>query len=423
MPAPRLAALLLVACVLSGGAGFWLARERYASPPSRSLRAGAQPASGELAASIQAALTDSDRVRGTGRFADLLSASDPVALPEIRAAVESVFLDVADLEIVLFADWWASFDPQAAFVWTQQTHAANSALVIRSAMRAWARRDPLAARDALATVFDPFVRTAALDALISGWDESGRPGLLEHLRDMQASTEALYALTAIARRRVLRDGPEAAFRWAEALPDDAPADILQFKLQVFRRVASAAALSDPASAGAWAARQSAGPYGDGLVGRVGIGWAQRDPAAAMAWLATLAPGKERDRGVYETYEAWLNGRRPEALAWLESAPIEPWLDPALSLYAMNISTRTPEQAVEWAQSVQDPERRRQTLVSVARTWIEFAPEDGRAWLDRTELPADLREEILAPPRDGRSPERKAGLGEPAPATQRALGLP
>ena len=421
---PLLVAVLLSA-VAGAGIGYAFGRTgnpHAALPPARPLIAGA-PA-GEADAAVVAALTNPDRLAGVEALAAHLRRSGPESLPGIRAAFETVFLDVAELEVVLLAEWWADFDPKAAFQWSRDSAIGHHPLVLRSVLEAWARRDPLAARDALQDMRDPFQLRASLDSLISGWDASGQPGLMEYLRSLPAGVDALMAMMPLARLRVLRDGPEGAFAWAEALPDDAPEDVLRFKLQMFRRVATAAAPVDPEKTAAWAARHAQGPNGDGLLARTGTGWVTRSGGGekALRWLSGLEAGKQRDAAVEDTYVAWTRRDPDGATAWLLSTSLEPWLEPALFVHASRLATSQPEQALSLARRMQNPEVRERTLVSIGNVWLQRDPDAARAWLASGEPTDAVREQILRleANRDARRARRGAsrqgaGAAEPAPA--------
>jgi hypothetical protein len=201
------------------------------------------------------------------------------------------------------------------------------------------------------------------------------------------------AIYTVARRKVLRDGVEAAFRWAEGLPDSED----EFKLNVFRRVASSAAEVDPQAAAAWAERHADGEHGLQLPRRVGTRWAKRDPESAMRWLSTLPESWNRDDGVRETYRTWLRlgGDRP--MEWLRNAELEPWLDPAVSLFAKKLSYEDPEAALEWAGRISDEEIRWGTVGVIARAWLMADEEAAKAWIDGAELPDVYRQKIFVIP--------------------------
>ena len=409
MPRSRLALIALVVLLVGVGAGYWIAESRGPRAFARPARGPAPP--GETAAAIRAALTDPDRLRGTAALAETLHAASPEALPEIRAAYDSIFLDTSEVEVALLAEWWAAFDPEGAFAWSQQSRVAYQAMVIHPILRVWARHDPDAARAALFRILDPVTRRSCLDALVSGWDESGEPGLLAFLRGIPPGVEALIALNPIARRRVLQDGPEGAFAWAEALPDDEPGNVIEFKLQIFRRVASAAASVDAPKAAVWAAKHADGPHGAGLLGRVGNAWTMYDGPAAMAWLESLPPGASRDDGVEDTYRSWLRWNREEALAWMERASESParWLEPALSMYAIVVGRKDPTRGIDLAMRITDTTWRDKALAGVVRRWRHDAPDAANTWMATAQISPELRQMIDYQPRaQRRQPSRDDG---------------
>jgi hypothetical protein len=387
---------LVAAAALGSALGYEVARRTHFTPPGHPLRPDAELATGPIGTALVAALTDPDRLAGVESLASRLRQTGPESLDEVRNAFEAVFLDAAEIEVVLLAEWWAEFDPKAAFAWSRQSRIAQHALVTRSVIEAWARRDPVAARKALEGMLDPLMRRACLDSLISGWDASGQPGLVEYLRGLPAGVEPLMAMAPLARRRVLRDGPERSFAWAESLPEDTPEDALRFKLQMFRRVASAAASVEAEKTAAWAARHAEGPNGDGLLARVGSVWAEQPGRGeeALRWLSTLPAGRQRDDGVRDTFQAWAARANDEATDWLEAEPHAPWLEAAMLQHATRIARKQPEQALGWARRIEAEPLRSQAFVAVGNVWLQRDPDAARAWLDGAESTVQIREEIL-----------------------------
>jgi hypothetical protein len=156
------------------------------------------------------------------------------------------------------------------------------------------------------------------------------------------------------------------------------------------RVAGAAAFADPSVAAKWAAPQiTDGPRTSGLARRVATRWVRSDPEAAMAWLKTLPNGGDREDGVLEGYRDWLGTRRPEAIAWIERQPLEPWLEPAFSLYARDLAFRDPPAALELAGRFTDADRRDTTSTYIARGWLERDYAAADAWLKQSKLPAGV----------------------------------
>jgi hypothetical protein len=123
--------------------------------------------------------------------------------------------------------------------------------------------------------------------------------------------------------------------------------------------------------------------------------------------------------VQETYRTWYLNDREAATAWLRAAELDPWLDPAVAVFALQQSTTDPDLAVEWAKRVQDLERRHQALVKIGLSYSIAAPEKAPAWLARTELPGEVRERIETALENNRTragaPARTSVAVEAAPA--------
>ena len=74
-----------------------------------------------------AALHEPRPARGRAtRWRAHLARSGPESLPGIRAAFETVFVDVAEIEVVLLAEWWAAFDPEGGVPMEPATRVATT---------------------------------------------------------------------------------------------------------------------------------------------------------------------------------------------------------------------------------------------------------------------------------------------------------
>jgi len=387
------AIIAVLGAALAFGVGYrvGLSQQPTQQAPSRSKTEQVDVVLVGVSAEVREILLNPDVLERTDDLARLFQRLGPESLEEVRGAYDSVFLDLGEVDLVLLAEWWARFDPEAAVEWTEREWRAEHPAVVVQVFRAWARSDPGAALQAAENFSNPLLRRPYVHAVIAGWEESGQPGVLDYVESLGRGHDRQRAIYVVARRKVLRDGPEAAFRWAEGLPDSED----EFKLNVFRRVASSAAEVDPEAAAAWAARQQAGEHGLALPTRVATRWAKRDPEAAMLWLSTLPEGWNRNDGVRETYLTWLRlgGDRP--LEWLRSAKIEPWLDPAVSLFAKKLALDDREEALQWASRISDEELRWGTITIIARDWLALDEEAAKAWIDQAELPELYQRKVFA----------------------------
>lgn len=317
-----------------------------------------------------------------------LSAAD---LPEVRATFEQSMVFVDPIAIVLLAEWWARQDPRWALAASNTWPLSDPALGFETVLRTWAQRDPLAARLALDEIENPERRDAAIAAVARGWVDSGDvegvAGFLEGIPDSGARQRAIgYLASALVARR----GMGATESFAEAVPDDAQN---RFKLQLFRRVATALTQLDPARGAAWAQRHMDGSFGDTLVRRVAVSWVRQDPEAMLAWLQTLPEGKKRDVGLREGYRQWMMLDRQAALDWFRRVELGPALEPAMELYAIATGREDPNDALAWAARIENEELRERATVVVARRWMQRDAEAAREWLESASLPEPWRERI------------------------------
>lgn len=407
----RSALLLSIAsAVLAFAAGHQIAQTNATpeGPPSRTYTPAARVELEGVASEARAILLNQDLLERTASLTALLQKLGPDSLEDIKSAYETIFMDFGETDLIFFAEWWARFDPAAAFAWTQAQAATEHPVVVTAVLRTWARTNPGAALMA-SRVPNAKLRSMFVEACLMGWEESGRPGLLEFIQGLPAGGDRQRAITVVARRKVLRDGPKAAFEWAEELPDSV--DV--FKLNVLRRIASAAAEVAPRKAAKWAESLLGGEFEHGIPQRVGTRWAKRDPRAAMDWLSTLAAGRSRDDGVRETFRKWLREDPDAAMEYATTVELEPWLDPMVARVATRLGKDDPMLALDWASKVMDEDLRLTTTGIVARSWAFDDESAARAWVEQTDLPDYLKRKIFEIPdsmRPGamkRRKERKA----------------
>lgn len=386
--------LVLVAAAVAFFAGYELAPQPEAprAAPTRDYAPAANVQLEGVGAEAREILLDTDLLERTRKFAALLQKAGPESLDDIRDALASVFIDLGETDLILFAEWWARFDPEAAFDWAKETWQADQLSVVMAVLRNWARTDAPAALKA-AQVANPRMRSLYTEACLAGWEESAEPGLLEFVEKQPEGHDRQRAIFVIARRKVLREGPEAAIAWAEGLAEDDPT----FKLNVMRRVASSVAEVDPERAAEWAEEQLGGEFEAGVPQRVGTRWGKRDPESALQWLSTLPPGRAREDGVRETFRTWLRTDAPRAMEYMANVELEPWLDPAASLVARRLAAPDPLEALAWAARIEDEELRNYTTGVVARAWVINDEPAARAWVEQADLPAYLKKKIFEIP--------------------------
>ena len=415
------AVVALGSAALGFGLGFLAASPPPSNPPVRSAALGKPPAPGTPGAAVYDALLIRDPLARTAALVQLLGSLGPDDLQHIRAAYDNVVTAPADPEIALLAQWWAQHDPEGAYTWARFNQTAHHPTVISAVLRTWARQDPHAANRALVRLRDPEQRRHAMVATVLGWEDGGYTDLPAFLGQLPQGIDLQRTVDALARRMVLRRGTAEAFRWAESLPPDASAGRL--KVNAIRRVAGAVAELDPATAMAFAEKHGEDPAGRNVYARVGSTVAQYDGELAMQWLGTLPEGIERRNAVQETYREWLKQDRGAAMRWMRGQQTEPWLDPAIRLFAIAVSrTGDPEVGIAWAVRISPEGRRDDAILRVARMWLTADPVAAQAWIDGADIPEELKQRIVTlPPKRERKAAPKRAKKKRGPRKQQTPG--
>ena len=382
-------ALGLVALGLS--LGYRLAEHRPADPrgSTRQLLEGAQAANGPVSEAVRGSLAIADPLARVASLAGLLAVVPPSAKDQVVDAFDAYFLESYEVEQVLLAEWWAQFDPAAAFAWTRESHKARHPRIVMTAVEAWARQDPHAA---LAEVFKlpelGKMQEAGQVALVAGWDDSGEPGLLDYLIAFPRGTLRQAMLDGLVRRRLLRDGFDATVTWAEGIPENATGE---FKQRLWRRVVKMSSRIDFEMAAELARSWAPTAQDPSLVRLAALAWARDDPRAALEWLSGLQlEGRLTEPGIRESYRVWLSQDRETALGWFLAQPARLELEPAGALYAMSLSKDEPEQALALAEQLQSEMRRQFAWRRILNSWHQRDSVAAEAWMEQAAVPEEER---------------------------------
>jgi len=341
-----------------------------------------------------------DRLDRVEALVAALRAMSPEDLEQLRELLGDRDLPVRDLERTLVISAWADHDPEAATAWAVRSERGDSKnAAITDAVREWARRDPEAViREYDINLLAP-KHPGILVGLIEGWFETGDIALLEaYVQDLGDSDSRQRAVSTLARLRVSRDGPEAAIRWAEAIP----ATQARFKTSAYRRVAREIARTQPRMAADWCDRVCDSPYGDSVAELIVREWAGSDGPAAMEWLLTRPDGMDTQVAVRAAYRAFMIADAEAALAWMEGTTEgqrhDNRLQGAVGMY-VNKRSWEPGRAdtsIEWAGYLKNEAERELALISIVRRWRDRDEEAAEAWLADSPLPEEARQRAREP---------------------------
>jgi hypothetical protein len=369
-------------------------------------------------ASFRASLELPDALERSYRFNGFLLTLSSDEVGEASQVIESRGPWLVEAELLNFMLAWTRFDAPAAFEWALSRSGLFQQQALAAALEAWAFHDPAAARRALVSV-DPHSRPIPLgEFLVKGWLKGGqgqRDGVMEFILEQEPGTTR-QRYTNLLTIELMRDGPDAVVRWAEAIPDDAPGS---YKTIAFQKAANILATVDPVYTSRWIEAHLGQGYADGAPSVIGRRWLEIDPPAALAWLSSLPRGDVNDEALAATLRIWL-GEAPEAAeAWVRSSSEAGGGGSAIEVM-IDLHAEDPPTAIGWAQRIADPAERFRAIVRLGRAWHRREPEASKEWIEASELPPRMRSAMLAAPAaQPRSAARgvpPAGGAAPVPAS-------
>jgi len=385
------------------------------SPPSPSSQ-NSQAAdnlwsdSASLSERAETILALRDGIERARLFATLLRAAQPADIDSIVEALENSSRDYGDVELTLFGEWWASFDPTAAFEWTETHWQAEHPRVISNVVRTWARQDPQAAYkygySNRRLSGSPFFRTELTTAVVVGWVESGEPGVLEFAVGLRDTATVQRAFRALGRITVATRGTAQALAWARDVDDLDEAN----KRHLILNFVSAAADQDPLLTVEFASSlQASGRGYSQLMPRIGRRWARHEPLAAITWAEHLEDPDQRAATLLDITSEWFSNDEDAAGRWVEAQGIQPWLEPAIRMYVQNKIRRAgPDenwQALieDWTLAVSKDQERWGLTTMVLQRWVVHDENASFAWIDThtDALPSEYREKAKSPPEQNR----------------------
>lgn len=341
-------------------------------------------------APLDEALAHRDPLQRVQRVAQILEQATPDQLETIKSAIERAPLAWGDLEYVLFAGWWARFDPNSAIAYCEEELRLRHNRVIAEVLRTWGRTDPQAALASgwlVGRTLDASgLNGEFVDPLVVGWFESGQPGLETWMETLDPASKAV-ALSAYMRMRILRDGGRPALEWAVSAPyaPDLQRLLVATGLNIVAR-------QDPPLAIEWL--DIAAQKGIDIrtfVARIGRGWASTQPREAIEWVVVreVENEMERWRAVGDITKIWLEKDEAAVEAWLQTKTGEPWTD-VVRRQAIVEHVRQKKFRVDWldmmgrASRFIDDEQRKMQYLWIIQRWKVIEPEAASKWLAENE---------------------------------------
>jgi hypothetical protein len=378
---------------------------RLAGPDRADSELGASP-------SFEEAFGERDTVRRAYLISRSLQDLGSDNLPELLTALLEQRSDPGEVRLAMHA--WARFDAPGAYAWaSEEAPAGARPKLTDQAIHAWASYDGAAAMRVVEAIEEPELkgrlRTKAMDAWMRGDD---RQGVTQFIADYPEAKRRARFMMLLSGEAVKADGLDAAMRWVESIPDDAPREM---KLALFHNVAKLVAAAEPIVAAEWFLEHRTRSYSEGALAFIARRWVQRHPddrPAAFEWLLAMSSDgiREGERGaaISAGFRSWMQIDPDAAQLWLASALPNPALEPAVTEAYKRLLGTDPGAAMVWVQRLEDDAQRHKQSVRVGVRWRGEDRVAFDAWMKQSDLPEETRQEILAAP----IPAQRATKGKP-----------
>lgn len=342
---------------------------------------------GGLPAAIQAARRGADRATQLYDFAQRLRDLAPAEYPALLQALRRTRSPELPEMLAMLCSAWAAHDGPGAFAAGRTLAAADGEYqALRAAITSWARQDPAAAQQALTAAGMTDLATDELAAFVEGWagrDFAAAEKFLAAAHKPRAEGEEGDAAAvqagylAIARARLEAD-PAAALQWYAGLDETMRARLRHPMLNQL-------AATDPQAANRWLTGDASAQVETADLVPLMRGLELTGFDQQFSWAQTLANGETREAALAAVVREGATQDLLPLGEWLAARADDARLAPAFSAYAIQVTHKSPSAAVTWAQSLDNPLLRQQTLEAVASVWMGVNMREAREWAQRTRL--------------------------------------
>lgn len=300
------------------------------TPPVSTGDAWREPAAGQASPAAQASGTVGVGTMDLGSWRVLLK-QDPLAAAKSLAQMP-VGEDLDDRMIELM-EFWTEGTPDAAGAWlAEQPRGEFRDHAAEEFGAAWGEHDPRAAANWLSAHLSAPGSEAAIGAVSSSWAASSPDEARAWIATLPAGTAKLRASGALAFTWST-DSPHDAARWAESIDDGAE-----------HRAA---------------------------VVNIANSWGAKDPASAAVWIRSKILDTElRDAAALTLIHQWAGSDPLAASKWIAGLPGGQLQETSKAIFAESLAAEAPSDAIIWARSIEDTERRNEAILNVYEGWMD-----------------------------------------------------
>lgn len=301
---------------------------------------------------------------------------------------------------------WAESDMTAVLNWAEKlSDAGERTVALETALDTLTRTDPRRTLE----VAQQFLTGIALDRIMAGslkqLTADDPQAAAQVVAQLPAGLVQTHAALDVVRALAAQD-PQSALSWIKTLPGGEvqqlalnnvldlwsgknPADAGQYVAQMpggpdqdaaAVHLAKDLAAANPSGAIRWAEGLESDSARNVALVSIASGWAEQDPAAATQWASTLAADSPaRTKAMKDALSYWVMADASAAGSFVQGLP-EVDQPSAIMVVAPTLAQNDPASALDWAQTISDPDVREIALQQVVTRWADNQPQEAALWV-------------------------------------------
>jgi hypothetical protein len=287
-------------------------------------------------------------------------------------------------EISMLMSKYVQLDPKGAMAYSTKLEGGEKFMATSSALRTWTRLSP-----------DAALAWAASEGAAVSMDFGrgpGGPGGGGDQEDGQPKTN--FALMSVVSQLAKTDIDKA-------LSTGATMELGRFGDRMVETLASEMFNQKGADAmRSYADSLQPGAFRDQFVQQTAERLAEKDPSGTAQWVAKMETGDTKRRALGRVVDSWAKTDLAAASSYVASQPVGPDMDSARSEIINRLSKDDPKQAWNMITSITDAERQARTARQVGPALVKADPQNGPAIIAATPLPEEVKQQAVAPQREG-----------------------
>ena len=289
--------------------------------------------------------------------ADKFAAQKPESAAAAATALSAGVSRNGAMEII--GRTWAKTDGKKALTWADSLPEGPAKdAVVRGVLFTWVHIDPVDANTRIQQLPEGVYKKMLLTNVAIEW------GAIDH---------------------------EAAFKWAAGLPPDSDA---------VGRIVESWADQDPVAAAQYALQLSSETTRQQAIMGVMRRWVTQYPDKAAQWLIENADAQTLNQAMTQLMNFWAPESPQGADHYVETVPNGPARDTVVHDFVQAVVNWAPDLGAKQAMTLTDLGKRNGDVETSVQHWLQTDPSSAQQWLQKADLPQDVKDKCLLPPETG-----------------------